>query len=141
MTTLSYVISVTRETAFETWARVNLGNVAALPSGDDDSDGIANFVEFALGLSGNGSDWPPPWTPDLATVGPDRFLRLSVVKDLTVSGVTILVEATSDLNNPASWSSVGLIVETDSASQLIVRDFIPIDGAQARFMRVKITTP
>lgn len=140
-TTRSYVLTITRETPFETWARLNLGNASALPTDDDDQDGVANLLEYAFGLDAGGSDPTSPTTTGIATIGPDRFLRLTVNKDPSAAGISIIVEVTSDLLIPSSWSSANLIVEQNTASQLIVRDYVPIAGGQRRFMRVRVTLP
>ncbi|MCP5556202.1 MAG: PKD domain-containing protein [Verrucomicrobiaceae bacterium] len=104
---------------------------------DPDLDGQVNLLEYAFGMSPSAAD-SLPIEFDQATVGLDRFLRMTVPKNSAATDVTFIPEATSDLTNPASWSSDGLIIETDSSTQLIVRDNVPMTGGQRRFMRVRV---
>ncbi|MBK8037615.1 MAG: hypothetical protein IPK22_10820 [Verrucomicrobiaceae bacterium] len=52
--------------------------------------------------------------------------------------VTLIVEASSDLVN---WSSAGLIIETNTANQLVVRDTVAVTPGVQRFMRIRVTRP
>lgn len=105
---------------------------------DPDLDGQANLLEYAFGSAPSSAD-ASPVEFDQTTVGPDKFLRMTVPKNPGATDVTFIPEATSDLANPASWSSLGLIIETDSSTQLIVRDHVPMVGGQRRFMRVRVS--
>jgi hypothetical protein len=74
----------------------------------------------------------------MAPVSTSNFLRLSIPKNPAATDVTFTVEASSDLT---SWSSVGLVIETNTSTQLTVRDNVPSSTGVRRFMRVKITRP
>ena len=67
-----------------------------------------------------------------------KILRLSIPKNPDATDVTFTVEACSDLT---SWSSVGLVIETNTSTQLTVRDNVPSGPGVQRFMRVKVTRP
>ena len=60
-------------------------------------------------------------------------------KNPLATDVTFTVEATSNLADPASWSSAGLVIEIDNSTTLQVRDNVPEDSSTRRFMRVKVT--
>ena len=107
---------------------------------DPDFDGQSNLLEFAFGMPPNANDTSPV-VYDHATVGPDEFLRLSVPKNPAATDLSFTVEATSDLGNPASWTSAGLVIEIDTSTQLVVRDNMPLNNGQPRFMRVKVSLP
>jgi hypothetical protein len=107
---------------------------------DPDFDGQSNLLEFAFGMPPNANDTSPV-VYDHATVGPDEFLRLSVPKNPAATDLSFTVEATSDLGNPASWTSAGLVIEIDTSTQLVVRDNMPMNNGQPRFMRVKVSLP
>ena len=62
----------------------------------------------------------------------------NIAKGEGTTDVTFTVEATSDLTNPASWSSTGLVTELDTVTQLKVRDSMPMSSGGPRFMRVKV---
>lgn len=129
-------------TPFARWLAQNgvaIGGVdsAAHLTADPDSDGQATLLEYAFGTSYQASDVSPV-TQGITTVGSDKFLRLTVPKNPAAAGITYTVEATSTLGTPASWSSAGLVIETNTATQLIVRDNTPVASGSPRFMRVKV---
>lgn len=130
--------------AFQVWQSQNFPSgptdpIAAMLD-DPDHDGVQNLAEYAFGSDPHSASVSGV-THDTATVGPDKFLRLTVSKNPTALGITYSVEATSDLANPLSWSSAGLVIEADNASTLQVRDVIPMSAGTPRFMRVRITLP
>ena len=104
---------------------------------DTDFDGQANLLEYAFGtpLQTPGTT---PLVNDTATFSTEKYLRLTVPKNSAATDVTFTVEATSDLTNPASWSSTGLVTELDTVTQLKVRDSMPMSSGGPRFMRVKV---
>ncbi|MCW1924432.1 DUF5703 domain-containing protein [Luteolibacter arcticus] len=107
---------------------------------DPDGDGLVNLIEYALGLDslvGN----PSPVEFDLATVGEETYLRLTVHRDPTASGVSIKGEATATLENAGSWSSSGLVVEIDTPTEFRVRDSVPASAGNRRFMRLRFSQP
>ena len=130
--------------AFQVWQSQNFPSgptdpIAAMLD-DPDHDGVQNLAEYAFGSDPHSASVSGV-THDTATVGPDKFLRLTVSKNPTALGITYSIEATSDLVNPLSWSSAGLMIEADNASTLQVRDVVPMSAGTPRFMRVRITLP
>jgi hypothetical protein len=77
----------------------------------------------------------------MTSLSSSNYLRLSIPKNPAATDVTFTVEATSDLSNPLSWSSAGLIIESNTSTQLIVRDNVPSGPGVQRFMRVKVIRP
>jgi hypothetical protein len=71
-------------------------------------------------------------------VAGERYLRLTVPKNPDATDVQIVVEITSDLLDPNAWTSEPLIIENESATQLQVRDTIPVNQGSPRQMRVRV---
>lgn len=109
------------------------------PTADLDFDGLPNLIEYAFGVDPQSSE-ASPVASDSVTSGPDKFMRLIVPKNPAATDVTFTVEATADLADPLSWSSDGLIIESETSTQLIVRDTVPMSSGQ-RFMRVRVVRP
>jgi hypothetical protein len=78
---------------------------------------------------------------DAETVSTSRYLRLSITKNPNATDVQFVVEATGTLAVPNSWSSNGLIIETNTSTQLVVRDNNAITPGTQRFMRLRVTRP
>ncbi len=113
----------------------NENNPTVEATADADGDGVVNLLEYAIGTNGviqNAS----PQVVTMAPVSGDQYLRLSIPKNPAATDVTFIVEASSDLTN---WSSAGLLIETNTANQLVVRDTIAVTSGVPRFMRVRVT--
>lgn len=128
---------------FEVWQGQNwaaaggYSAAAAAPTQDADYDGQMNLLEYAFGTAPQAANGAPV-VQGTTTVGPDKFLRLTVPKNPNATDVTFTVEATSTVGTPASWSSDGLIIETNTSTQFIVRDSVPVGPGVRRFMRVRV---
>lgn len=127
--------------ALQAWRSANFGTTATngnlADTADYDSDGLKNILEFALGTDPKASG-PTPWTTDIETISPDRYLRLAVPKNFAASELTYVIEASPNLS-PLSWTPA--IVESNTATQLIARDSVKISGTARRFMRLRVTQP
>jgi hypothetical protein len=128
---------------FEVWQAQNwtasggYSDPNAAQSLDADSDGQANLLEYAFGTAPQLAS-SSPLVYDTSSVSSEKYLRLTVPKNAAATDVTFVVEATSDLSNPLSWSSSGLVTEQDTSTRLIVRDSQPMSSGGTRFMRVKV---
>ncbi len=115
----------------------NANDLLAEAELDADGDGLLNLLEYAVGTNGviqNAS----PEVVQLTPVSSQNYLRLSIPKNPAATDVTFIVDACGDLVN---WSTAGLIVETNSSTQLVVRDSVPVSGGVHRFMRVRVVRP
>jgi hypothetical protein len=97
---------------------------------DPDSDGLANLIEYAMGL--------PPKSPDaspMEILESDGYLAITGVRDPAAIDITWAAQATSTLDawNPAD---IDLTDETFTA-----RDTVLMSAADQRFIRLKITRP
>jgi hypothetical protein len=113
----------------------NENNPTVEATADADGDGIMNLLEYAVCTNGviqNAS----PQVVELTPVSGDQYLRLSIPKNPAATDVTFTVEASSDLLN---WSSAGLVIETNTSNQLVVRDNVAVTSGVKRFMRVRVT--
>ncbi len=125
---------------FAAWQAANFAggstNASAAPDADPDRDGRNNAAEYATGTNPNALD-ASPIVIDLETLGPDRFLRVSIPKNPAATDATVAVHA-STLLVPATWSAAGLVIETNTAALLQVRDGMPVESSPQRYLRVRV---
>lgn len=142
--TATATISIVDPPPIEQWTLAKFGtNPAPGIAGyldNPDHDAWVNLIEYALGLN--------PLLPDsgglvadFETIGPDKFLRLTVTKNPTAFDIEPSVEVTGDLSAPASWTSAGTTVEINTPTTLRVRDNTPVSAASQRFIRLKVMPP
>ena len=116
------------------WA-AGLGMSTTAKTADDDGDGYSNLLEYALGMSPTtGGD--VNLASGVTDVSGQKYLQLSVNRTLVRPGITWSLERSADMVN---WSSATSAVITDSASQLVLRDTLPLTGAEKRFIRLRAT--
>ena len=147
------VISVVSSTGltFAAWATAS-GIPGALPDGDHDSDGYDNATEFALGLF-------PPQPGTVAPTGgfftyvDGQRLRLLFTRPLDRTGVTLMVQASADLQtwtdvatsvNSAPFTGPGFVSENRAhpltdPGLVEVRDILNASTTPRRQMRLHIT--
>ncbi len=105
-----------------------------------DRDGEVNLLEYALAhdplAAGVGGI-----TVDLESIGPDKFLRLTLARNPAATDLVFSIEVTGNLTVPASWSSLGTTIETNSPTTLRVRDNTPASANSPRHIRLKVTLP
>ncbi len=128
---------------FITWQSANFvggaSNPNAAASANPDGDALDNFTEYSLATNPNAPNVTTV-TNDRAAISGSEYYRVTVPKNPAANDVQYTVEWSSDLTGP-SWSTTGLIIEENTASQLIVRDSLPISTLPKRFYRVKFTKP
>jgi kumamolisin len=111
----------------------NTGEAAdtANPSGD----GIVNLIKYALGLN--------PLVATVTTVTGDittGYLRLTVPKNPNATDITYTVQVTTDLTNPASWTTDGTTIDVNTSSLLQVHDTTAVAGnAPQLFIRLQVS--
>ena len=129
----------------EQWRQTHFGANAGNPAiaGDlanPDGDAYSNLLEYALNLDPLAAS-PTSIVADLENIAPDNFLRLTVTKNPAATDITFSIEVTSDLTAPLSWTTSGTTVETNTSTQLRVRDNTATTSATQRSIRLKVTHP
>ena len=132
-------------TPLEIWRNTYFGNpsnVGAAANGASPAgDGVYNLIKYALGL--------PPLTPAVAaqlpsgsiqTFSGQNYLTLTINRAANPSDITYTVEVSSNL---LDWVSgpANTVTLTNTASQLVVRDDVPVPSATPRFMRLVVGNP
>jgi hypothetical protein len=139
-------------TPLQAWKQSYFGNPNAPDTDDNDGDGINSLLEYAIGTD----PLVPSLLPSVTShnYGADGTrLRVIFPRDPAKNDITILIEATSDLDG--SWqtiasSSNGAVttgpgyVGGDGAGpgikQVEVRDTVSSAAASKRFIRIRIVT-
>lgn len=122
---------------FADWLLNYPGLTDTAPTSDPDADGVANFMEYFMGLNPTLSDRAEP----TLSVGTDT-LSFVYRRAKGLNGITGAVEANGDLTG-SGWSSNG-ITETsvDKGSHTEVTATLPrVSNELRKFMRLKVTQP
>lgn len=119
---------------YELWKMNRFGTHATEPlvsgaSADPDADSLPNLLEYACGTDPNAANPSPIMLEYL-----EGQFRLRIPRDPLASDVTLIVETTSDLSDPESWTTLGTVIEENTPSLCVVRD---ATGGPHRFLRVK----
>jgi hypothetical protein len=132
-------------TPLQVWRNTNFGNPSSVGAGadgyDPSGDGVPNLVKYALGFDPNTfvaeSQLP---SANIETNGTQGFLTMTVNRTTDPSDVTPMVEVSSDLIN---WFSGGTntVTLTNTPTQLIVQDAVPVSDTVSRFIRFSVTGP
>jgi hypothetical protein len=104
-------------------------------TGDPDNDGLDNLLEYALGTNPLQAT-VNPLTGGLATIGADRYLRISVPKNPAATNLIFAAEVSGDISG---WSGAGVVEEENSSTRYTARDNVPSSSASTRFIRLKVT--
>ena len=110
----------------------NSGNAADLANPSD--DGLPNLVKYALGLDPT-VPTANPVTVDVST----GYLRLTTPRNANATDVTLAVQVSGDLTNPASWTTTGTTIDQNTATMLQVQDATAVNTAAERFLRLTVT--
>jgi fibronectin-binding autotransporter adhesin len=120
----------------DAWEESHFGNAnpgANPPLADADGDGLSNLLEFAVNTHPKQPN-ASPLIHELVTIGADKMWRLTVPKNPLATNLSFTVETCADLTD---WSSATTHIETNTATQLIVRD---TQTGPPRFIRLVIKT-
>jgi autotransporter-associated beta strand protein len=107
-------------------------------SGDPDGDGLANLIEYALGLNPTVVN-ASTTQPSVVRNGGQNYLQISVKRNPAVTHIRIEGESTGTLDTPTSWKSLDTVIISNTPSEFIVRDRIPIGTQGKRFLRLRFT--
>lgn len=121
----------------DTWEIAKFGNAdpGANPPGDDpDGDGLANLMEFALDTHPRVGG-PSPLIHDFHDLVSGSHQRLTVLKNPLATHLQFSVEVCSAL---VDWNTTQTTIESDTATELIVRDNLTLSDASSRFIRLKV---
>lgn len=138
-------ISATTWSLFQQWKNDALGNFNAPDLADDDHDGLVSLMEYGLGthpLSASQTQLP---SQAITLADGECYLSITFRRRPGESGVTYLVEASTDLVT-GSWLPQpvqhGAAVDNGDGTETVTfRDTIPMNGAASRFLRLRVSAP
>ena len=116
------------------WAATN-GMSATTKTADDDGDGYSNLLEYALGANPSSMADIRQATA-IAEASGQKYMQLSLSRTLIRPSLTWSLERSADMVN---WTAATSAVITDTASELVLRDTLPLSGNEKRFIRVRVT--
>jgi hypothetical protein len=110
-------------------------------SADPDRDGRTNFEEYGLGLDPTAGTADGIPATDIVPVGENRYLSIEFRRRTDDPALHYAPGASEDL---VGWDEVSpvqagpAIDEGDGTETVVVRDTVPIDSADHRFLRVRL---
>lgn len=116
------------------WAAAN-GMSTVTKGADDDGDGYSNLLEYALGANPS-SMADISQSTAVAEASGQKYMQLSLSRTLIRPSLTWSLERSADMVN---WTAATSAVITDTASELVLRDTLPLSGNEKRFIRVRVT--
>ena len=143
---------VTMPAALADWKLENFGSTEVADLADADGDGIANILEYALGLSPDSPDSDLLPTPFLQTAQDGARLSIVVPRDPARADVVLEIQATGNLSAP--WTTLaistngqpfagpGLISGDDNSAgvrAVQVQDSVLLTAGSRRFLRLKVS--
>ena len=116
------------------WAAAN-GMSAVTKGADDDGDGYSNLLEYALGANPSAMADISQSTA-VAEASGQKYMQIALSRSLIRPSLTWSLERSADMVN---WTAATSSVITDTASQLVLRDTLPLSGNEKRFIRIRVT--
>ncbi len=124
----------------------------AADTADPDHDGLANLLEYALGLDPTQPDAGPVLTARVVQADGLDWLACDFTRNTNATDLVLSVEGAVALPAPAwsevatftstnGWSGPGLAIETTGEPnrvQVRVRDAAPLNASASRFLRVRV---
>lgn len=144
-------VYIAGEAGYDAWRAAHFtdaeftNDLVSGPAADPDGDGIANLLEYSLGLDPKKNDASGLPTPQIVNVSGQNYLSLSVVKPQSNTDVTYGAEVSDGLVN---WTGSSSAVQTTTQSNtpagydtVTFRDLTPLgsDPANRRFLRLRLT--
>lgn len=148
--TASYIVTVTRRTAYEDWVIANaLTGPNSAPGEDFDFDGLLNFMEFALNTDPKApsSDSCPKISVVVNPADAERYPTITYRRRISPGTLTYSIRSSPDLN---AWSDVpaGQLEQVgppvpvgDGITEVVDFRILPSveDAPQPRSFRLKVT--
>jgi hypothetical protein len=138
------LLDTTTLTPLEIWRNTNFGNPSNVGAGADSAspsgDGVPNLIKYALGLSPN-SPVSPAQLPSasIQTNAGQMYVTLTVNRAADPTDVSPLVQVSGDL---LTWlSGTNTVTLTNTPTQLVVQDTVPLSPTSPRFIRLTVTGP
>jgi hypothetical protein len=136
VTTQTYTVEVTRQTAYETWAAAyGLTGPNAGPAGDYNGDGETNEFERVAGL--DPIDPAARFNLRVERVAGEPGQKKIIFSPL-MAGRTYLVKAKASLTDPV-WTPLTSFTTSDLGGERTVTDLVA--GSEHEFYQVEITLP
>jgi hypothetical protein len=108
---------------------------AATKGADDDGDGYSNLFEYALGANPT-SMADIRQSTEVAEASGQKYIQIALSRSLIRPGLTWSLERSADMVN---WTAATSSAIVDTSSQLVLRDTLPLNGNEKRFIRVRVT--
>lgn len=142
----SNATALTVYSAVEVWRRGFFGTTAnagtAADTADPDGDGVANLLEYALGLDPTKSDAAGAINSGSITMGSDRYLTLTFRRKAGTDTVPVLVQASGNLSDWTDLPVPGANVVSETGTDpktYVVRDAVPLgSGPNRRYLRLAV---
>lgn len=110
---------------FEAWQFSNFvagsSDPNSLPGADPDLDGWKNLAEYGLGTNPKIAN-PSPITYSLVSLATERYFRVVIPKNPAATDVQYGLEYHDDPAAPTGWSSLSLLTEQNTSTNLVIRD-------------------
>jgi len=120
--------------SYAEWAAAN-GMSAVTKGADDDGDGYSNLFEYALGANPTTMSDIRQAT-EVAEASGQKYIQIALSRSLIRPGITWSLERSADMVN---WTAATSSTIADTPSQLVLRDTLPLNGNEKRFIRVRVT--
>ena len=66
---------------------------------------------------------------------------MTVAKNPAATDLSLAVQVTGELANPATWNTTGTVIDEDTPTILRAHDETGISEAPSRFIRLQVTRP
>jgi hypothetical protein len=139
------LLDETTLTPIEIWRNTNFGNPSNVGAGADGvspaGDGVPNLIKYALGLNPNtpvtSAQLP---SGSIQTNAGQGYLTLTVNRTADPSDVTDVVQVSGNLLDWMSGST-NTVTLTNTPTQLVVQDTVPLTQTNSRYIRLTVTGP
>jgi hypothetical protein len=139
------LLDETTLTPIEIWRNTNFGNPSDVGAGADGAspsgDNVPNLIKYALGLNphqvATSAQLP---SGSIQTNAGQGYLTMTVNRTVDPVDVTPIVEVSGDLETWVSGST-NTATLTNTPTQLVVQDTVPLSQTVSRYIRFTVTGP